>query len=228
MSHLLKLDVNIVVYIEKKGKPFVEWMRRGRENRTVILPTSLQELPYYKHRRKMKQIMESREYKKDNELLTDGDHCEATIPEYDIVQLSKIHFVNDAILRNPFNTSYYFWIDCGYGHGERDVYPPSGVWKPAIKRLDKVMLLQLKSLDEWEHVADLHKKNINILAGGVIGGGVDVLRRYHQLHVKLMDEWMQKGIVDDDQTANIQLYFRNRTMFHLIKSGWFDLFKLRL
>ena len=108
------------------------------------------------------------------------------------------------------------------------MYPPSGVWKPAIKRLDKVMLLQLKSLDEWEHVADLHKKNINILAGGVIGGGVDVLRRYHQLHVKLMDEWMQKGIVDDDQTANIQLYFRNRTMFHLIKSGWFDLFKLRL
>ncbi|XP_041358592.1 protein HtrL-like isoform X2 [Gigantopelta aegis] len=226
MSHLLKLDVNMVIFIETKGRPFVEWMRRGRKKRTLILPITLQDLPYYKHRGRMEEIMKSVEYQNDNELLTDGDHCEARIPEYDIVQLSKIHLVNEAILRNPFNTSYYFWIDGGYGHGEAGVYPSDGVWKPVLAHSDKVMLLQLKPIDEWEHVPDLHKKNINILAGGVFGGGVDVLRRYHELHVKLIDEWMRKGIVDDDQTANIQLYFRDRTMFHLVRSGWFDLFKL--
>jgi hypothetical protein len=37
----------------------------------------------------MVEIMASEEYKKDNQLVALGN-CEATIPEYDILQLSKM------------------------------------------------------------------------------------------------------------------------------------------
>ncbi|KAK6982486.1 protein htrl, partial [Biomphalaria glabrata] len=47
MQRMLRLDVNMVVFVEPKGKPFIEWMRRGREKRTHIAVTTLKDLPYY-------------------------------------------------------------------------------------------------------------------------------------------------------------------------------------
>ena len=48
MQRVLRLDVSMVVYIDKKGKPFVEWMRRGREKRTKIIIIDVKDLPYNK------------------------------------------------------------------------------------------------------------------------------------------------------------------------------------
>nr|KAG5710628.1 hypothetical protein BaRGS_013274 [Batillaria attramentaria] len=36
MQRVLMLDVNMVIFIDPKGRPFVEWMRRGREKRTKL------------------------------------------------------------------------------------------------------------------------------------------------------------------------------------------------
>ncbi|KAH9495629.1 hypothetical protein Btru_015461, partial [Bulinus truncatus] len=47
MKGVLRLDVNLVLFIDAKGKSFVEKMRRGRERRTKIIVTSLAQLPYY-------------------------------------------------------------------------------------------------------------------------------------------------------------------------------------
>ena len=50
MQRVLRLDVNMVVYIDAKGKPMVEWMRRGREARTRIIESKIEDVPYYKYR----------------------------------------------------------------------------------------------------------------------------------------------------------------------------------
>ena len=50
MQRVLRLDVNMVIYMEAKGKPMADWMRRGREARTVIIDTKLHDLPYYQYR----------------------------------------------------------------------------------------------------------------------------------------------------------------------------------
>ncbi|XP_046582056.1 uncharacterized protein LOC124289476 isoform X2 [Haliotis rubra] len=228
MSQVLRLDVNMVIYIEEKGRPFVEWMRRGREGSTTILPIQLPDLPYYKYKSRMKQIMVSDEFQRGNELLVQGDHVEATNPDYDIVQLSKIDLVNEAMRLNPFNNSYFFWLDGGYGHGKEGIFPRDNIWKPhrLTQVPHKLTFLVRDDIELWSKVKDLYKKNINIMVGGVFGGGVEVLSLYHTLHSRLMKEWMASNIVDDDQTANMQLYFRNRSMFNLIRADWFDIFKI--
>ena len=69
--------------------------------------------------------MDSEEYRRDNELVQKG-LCEATIPEYDILQWSKLYFLNDIIQSNPFQNDYFVWIDGGYGRGE-EIHPKDGV-----------------------------------------------------------------------------------------------------
>ncbi|KAK0062683.1 protein HtrL-like isoform X2 [Biomphalaria pfeifferi] len=61
------------------------------------------------------------EYKKDNELVAQ-QFCESYVPEYDILQLSKLYFINRTITENPFQTNFFICLDGGYGHG-RDIYP---------------------------------------------------------------------------------------------------------
>lgn len=50
MQRVLRLDVNMVIFIDAKGRPFVDWMRRGREKRTRVVEITLEELPYYRYR----------------------------------------------------------------------------------------------------------------------------------------------------------------------------------
>lgn len=45
---MLKLDVNLVVFIEPKGASFVRQARQGRESRTLVINSSLDDLPLYK------------------------------------------------------------------------------------------------------------------------------------------------------------------------------------
>ncbi|CAL1535271.1 unnamed protein product, partial [Lymnaea stagnalis] len=37
MQQMLRLDVNVAVFVDPKGRPFIDWMRRGREGRTHVV-----------------------------------------------------------------------------------------------------------------------------------------------------------------------------------------------
>nr|KAG5696637.1 hypothetical protein BaRGS_034098 [Batillaria attramentaria] len=227
MQRVLRLDVNMVIFIESKGRPFVDWMRRGRERQTRVVEITLEELPYYRYRDRMKEIMDSEEYKKDNELVR-KNLCEASIPEYDILQWSKLYFLQEAISANPFQDSYFIWLDGGYGRGE-DIHPSDGVWKPTqlFQEADKVTFLERESVEPYRrHAARLHKMSINIVAGGFIAGGSRALERLYELQQKLIEEWMREGVVDDDQTIYMQLYFRYPRLFNFVRADWYDAFKL--
>jgi hypothetical protein len=45
-------------------------------------------------------------------------------PRYNLVTYLKAEFVLNASLVNPFNSSHFFWIDGGYGHGLPNIWPP--------------------------------------------------------------------------------------------------------
>jgi hypothetical protein len=50
MQRVLKLDINTVIFIDPKGRPMVDWIRRGREHRTRVFDARLEDIPYYKYR----------------------------------------------------------------------------------------------------------------------------------------------------------------------------------
>lgn len=56
--------------------------------------------------------------------------CEATDPLYDLVTNSKVSLVHRAIEWNAVKTDYIIWLDGGYGHGDRSIYPSDHIWHP--------------------------------------------------------------------------------------------------
>ncbi|XP_059168873.1 protein HtrL-like [Physella acuta] len=228
MQQLLRMDMNIVVFVEQKGKPFVDWMRRGREDRTFVVVTDITSLPYYRYRDRMSEIMRSPEYQRDNELYQ-KKLCESYVPEYDILQLSKLYFLNVSIIQNPFHTSYFIWIDGGYGHGQ-EIYPPEGVWIPKdlFEHSHKMTFIERDpGVRQFEKVKDkLYKMSINILPGGFFGGGVKAVQEVYALQRSMLREWMEEGVVDDDQTMYMLMFYRRPSLFRLVPGDWHDAFKL--
>ncbi|GFR60955.1 protein htrl [Elysia marginata] len=228
MQRMLRLDVNMVVFVEPKGRPFIDWMRRGREARTRVVEIGVKDLPYYSYRDKFADIMASEQYRQNNELYSTSK-AEAIIPEYDILQLSKFYFMDRAVRENPFNTSYYIWLDAGYAHG-KDVHPEDGVWVPKnlFDHAHQLTFIERKpgALHYKPQRARLHKISINIIAGLFFAGGGEVIQEVYKLQQKQVDNWLEKGIVDDDQTMYMLLYYQAPALFNLVSGDWLDVFKL--
>ncbi|KAK3754138.1 hypothetical protein RRG08_024211 [Elysia crispata] len=228
MQRMLRLDVNMVVFVEPKGRPFIDWMRRGRTSRTHVVDVSFKALPYYRYRDQFAAIMESESYKEGNELYSSGK-AEATSPEYDIIQLSKFYFMDRSVQENFFNTSYFIWLDAGYGHGA-DVHPKDGVWLPQnlFEHADQLTFIErAPGALYYESSKDrLHKMSINIIAGLFFGGGGQVVQEAYRRQQKELDRWLKHGIVDDDQTMYMMLYYQDPAMFHLVSGDWSDVFTL--
>lgn len=171
--------------------------------------------------------MDSEEYREDNELVRKG-LCESFVPEYDILQWSKFFFLHHVIASNPFSDSYFIWMDGGYGKGE-NIHPHDGVWMPTglFQDAERVTFLERESVEPYRQQSErLHKMSINIVAGGFIAGGAGAIERVYKLQQKLVEEWMEEGVVDDDQTIYMQLYFRHPEVFNFVRADWYDAFKL--
>lgn len=224
-ARVLCLDVNMVVFTDARGRLLVDRLRQGRERRTHVMDTvtQLEDLYYYSHRERVQEIMNSPEFKQDNELVS-MDYCEATVPEYDIMMWSKLTLMDQALETDPFSTSYFIWLDGGYGHG-LNVFPPDGIWRPkhVFQYPDKVSFIQLESPEKYRNVSDrLHKIHTAVFNGAFFGGGKEALVRMYALQKELISDWLARGVADDDQTVYVLLYYREPELFNLIPGDWYD------
>ncbi|GFO26289.1 protein htrl-like [Plakobranchus ocellatus] len=237
MQRNLRLDVNMLVYMGSEGQPFVQWMRRGRENRTRIVDTALKDLPYYKSRRK-KLCVGTSAYNFLSKFSTNG-HRRMNAPKALGETTTNSYSWNwgetngqslhKAVRENPFNTTYFVWLDAGYGHGQ-DVHPKDGIWIPQhlFDHPDEITFIQRSPgvLYFLPQERRLHKLSINILAGLFFAGGDQAVQELYRLQQEKFQEWMEEGVVDDDQTMYMLLYYRQPSLFNLVYGDWYDVFKL--
>lgn len=229
MQPLLKRHVNLVAFVDKAARPYVQRQRQGLEAHTKLIEVRLHDLPYYQHRQRVAHIMASEAHRQDNELWRQG-LCEAHQPLYDIVQWSKLTFLGWAMDWDPFNSTLFMWLDGGYGHGHPEAYAPGTLWRPSsvlLRHLDQVTFIEREPVEKYRQYIDrLHKMSINILAGSYFAGGQRALRRLHELQRELIADWLEKGIVDDDQTTYLLMYFKEPQLFNLVRGDWYDVFRL--
>ncbi|KAK7011350.1 protein HtrL [Biomphalaria glabrata] len=229
LSHLfqiLKLDVNLIIFIEPKGKDFVAWARQGREQRTKIIVQEIKDLEYFPLLGRITEIMESEQFQNANENYKKGK-CEAVFPLYNLVTNSKITLVHQAISRNPFSSHYFIWLDGGYGHGNSSLFPKDGVWVPRhlLSHPDQVSFVALRNLADkkTEEVHNLHKADIAWIAGGLFAGGTAAMEAFYAAHRSVLQDYMMEGKIDDDQTTFSDCYFRQPSNYRPVLGSWYDL-----
>jgi hypothetical protein len=126
---------------------------------------------------------------------------------YAILQFSKFEFVREVTRQNPFHSDYVGWVDAGLGkHLTRNVtlgtHSLSTSWV-------------LKSFpDAPESHYPLSWSNTTKLAGGFFLSHRSTIDRVVTQLVRVFYDWLDHGIVNNEQVALYALYLQF--------PGWFD------
>jgi len=211
----LQLNCNLFVIIEEKFKTFVE-LHRPKNYNTFVFIDKLENYNYYKYYNDMKKILESQDYKNR---IKDPTRVECNLIEYNIIQYSKFDFLEKAININPFNTSYFFWIDAGISRFFLDVnisngYPSNKI----IKESNNLFIIQKRfDLNNYNIDDDIVWDSVNLLKGSMFGGHKDIITKINKLLENIfVGKMLRNNNVNNEQVGLALLYKYNPELFYII------------
>ena len=137
-----------------------------------------------------------------------------------------------AVLKNPFNTRYFLWIDAG---AFRNTHYRFGSWSDQQKAIkifekdgpEKLLLGLINRLPE-KLCANLHnhstKYNVEsgpiargLIQGAIIGGSSESIRWWSKLYYNTIDLYIKRGwFVGKDQNIMNSLAFAHPKQIHVI------------
>ncbi|VDK48163.1 unnamed protein product [Anisakis simplex] len=233
LNNVLELRVNLVIYVDPKTVDYVLQKRKHfkLDHVTKIIPFTLSELPLHQYMTYVEQIIDYEQ--RGNGWSSEWDETMKTHPEaksaaYDIVVNSKSFFLYNASIENPFTTENFVWLDAGYGHGNRAVFPPGFRWYPHFPP-NKISLI--KVTPEYDQISrytinDLYRKDWAVISGGFLGGDRDAINQFHRSYQHLILDLISQRRADDDQTALVLLIQERPALFNVVHGSWFDAFRL--
>jgi len=220
LSHLLGLDNNIVIFIEDAGIPFVEEKRKPFKDKTVICRITKETLPVYKYLPRFTEIIHSESFKKGQ---YNSDCPEMNNELYHLAVHNKVYLVDQVAKANPFNSNYFIWFDCGLGHS-KVIYPKVFNPKGLIENhFNEIAVIQLQSINP--HYADMSfffKSHLDVIGGGFFGGSKEAISRYALEYDRILNKAMDSGLIDDDQSITLFVYFDNPDLFFLQRGTWYS------
>jgi hypothetical protein len=240
---LLSLNVPLVIFAESKFIDYIARSRRGKENVTRIITVTLSQLDYYDQRADIERVQK----KIQRDLRAQGsEHAadllgtpEVLYADYVIVMANKLsYFVDRAITLNPFNSSFFYWIDFGIAYSD-DVLPLEGdCWAPRNimndpQSRDKVSIVLIEPLcfpirpfslrvlfhyylhmPRLETFEDFERnRGIETVAGGFFGGQAHALRQFRDLFRQNFEQALANGYTDDDQPFMALSYIQRPDLF---------------
>lgn len=218
IKNMMSMDVNMIVFAEKDNMSTFREFRKNKK--TYFVESSLQELEMY-------DCIDRMRYCQTNMRIMDK-HPDPTcpeyrFPEYNVIMNSKLGMVEKAINLNPFNTTFFCWMDAGYTHDTKDLtnkkYSPTILYNfpytVTISQLIPTMYMR-------RGYRDFFIQHIDVISGGFIFGQKDTLLKF----VKIYNNFYRKilfdyGISDDDQYYMALLLRERPTLFNPIFMDWF-------
>jgi protein YibB len=222
MRGVLSLDNPIVIYVDEKDVEFVNDHRKGKENKTKVIPTKFED--FYVNKtwgNRIKEVMSSEQFLKDQ---TVPSHPQIKYPEYNILMHEKIQFVKRAIEENHFNTDHYMWIDAGIFHMNNRV-DLLGKKFPTPKHFDdKIHFIAIEDAEDeiLNNVEKFYKgHNVKIIGTSWMGNKNAILS-FASEYENLIKESLEKNMFDQDQSFLTITYLRNKSICKLHKGSWQD------
>jgi len=214
----LELNCNLFIVTEEKFRVFFE-ENRPKEYSTVINVIDFKDSYYYRFYDRMKEILESNEYKIK---IKDVDRVECKLPEYNIVQYSKFHYLQMAIQENPFNSEYFLWTDAGISRFFLDVdlkqkYPSINGQLILEQTKDKFIIQKRNDLYTYPLDDDFVWKSDNLLCGTMFGGSAFIVKRISELVEEVfIEKMLNKGNANNEQLALALVWKDNKELFNLV------------
>ena len=214
-DNMLRLRIDMVVFIEAENRQFVESIRNTMTMcKTTIVEIKFEELYMYKYLNKIKTIQSGT---KNHPNPVAPEICQ---PLYNVVTCSKMDMVYQAT--KLVDAEYFIWMDAGYTHSTMDLstlnYNPTQLFECKDK-LNVIALRSLHDANDDPHV--FFQQYIDVLIGGFFGGYRDTIEKIHIVYYNLVNEMFECNLIDDDQFYNTILAKRHPELFNLNFSTWY-------
>lgn len=218
-ENLLRLNVNMIIYIERQYTEFVHNIREDIPKKTTIITSKITDLYMYKYLTKIKEIQANPLYSIGHPNPSAPEICK---PLYNIVTCSKMDMVAQAT-NYDHESDYFIWLDAGYTHSTVDLSKLD--WNPTTlfehkKKLAVIALCPLH--DASDDPLTFFNQYKDVLIGGFFGGYRDTIKTVRYMYYQLVDEIFDKySLKDDDQFYNTLLAKRNPELFQIYYSFWY-------
>jgi hypothetical protein len=173
-----------------------------------ILEDTLENASYYKYLPRMREILESDDYK---QRIAYPQRVECVLPEYNVIQYSKFGWLEEAMRVNPFHTDYFFWMDAGISRFFLDV--DVSLPYPRILPSDKFMIQKRHDLDTF--CMDIWKAD-NVLKGTMFGGRKESVLAVSAKVKEMFQHMLSQRNVNNEQIALAMVYHANKDLFFII------------
>jgi hypothetical protein len=173
------------------------------QNQTFIEVIDFKDCHYYKYYDKMVEILNSPVYKAR---IAHPNRVECKLPEYNIIQYSKFHFLQMAIEENPFHSEYFLWMDAGCSRFFLDVdvskpYPGSNGIAALEKNKDMFLIQKRHDLERFPIDDQFIWRADNLLYGTMFGGTAWSI----QSVAESIETVFQQKMLSNDNVNNEQL-----------------------
>jgi hypothetical protein len=206
LEKLLKVDDNMIIYIEEKYRNFVE-ERRKKENTMIIV----RELGWFKDNNviydNIQKIRINPEWYNQSGWLVDS--TQAKLEMYNPIVMSKIFLLNDAAILDPFNSENIVWVDGALTNTVHEGY----FWKDNViskftKYLNKFSFVcfpydgkvEIHGF-KYDEMCKYSEGIVNKVArGGIFGGPKSLISRINEIYYGLLNETLAKGLMGTEES----------------------------
>ena len=211
----LQLNCSMVIYIEKKLEKFV-LENRPNDYQTKIIIQSKEEIPYYKYKNRIQEIINSNEYKNK---IKDPNRIECNLPEYTIIQYSKFEWLKEVSESNPFNKENFFWIDAGCSRffGDFDLKnefpgPKTTIILKDDLTFNKFLIQARLDINYYNINNNFIWDSVNLLVGTLFGGSKEVISIIEkEINIIFENDMLKNNNINNEQLALAILWSKRKS-----------------
>lgn len=189
------------------------------ENVTVIIYDFFNEVADIN--KKIKEVQQTETYK--NKIREDlRNNIEYVVSEYSLLNCSKSHFLHKAVSERLISTNYVSWIDFGYCRNENVHYENLNI-STDFNSVRTFSLTEIPKVEDL-NIEEIFSTNTVFIIGGCFILPKLLVKSFHSLLKKRMEDLIDLGLIDDDQTLMLYIYKKHSSVFDnvVLPNSWFS------
>ena len=206
LEKLLKVEDNMIIYIEEKYRSFVE-ERRKKENTMIIV----RELSWFKDNNiiyeNIQKIRQNPDWYNQSGWLVDS--TQAKLEMYNPIVMSKMFLLNDASILDPFNSENLVWVDGALTNTVHEGY----FWKDnVISKFTKFLTKFSFVCFPYDGKVEIHGFKYDemckysdavvnkVARGGIFGGPKSLIGKINEIYYGLLNDTLSKGLMGTEES----------------------------
>ena len=225
LKKLMKTDDNMIIYIEKEHRSFVE-KHRKKENTLIIE----RELEWFKANsdiyNNIQKIRNDFEWYNQSGWLKNS--TQSSLEMYNPIVMSKIFLMNDAAILDPFDSTHLVWVDGALTNTVHEGY----FWKDkVIPKLSKYFnkfsfvtfpydgKVEIHGF-KYSKICEYAEADVDMVArGGIFGGPKKVINEVNNLYYSLLRDTLSNGLMGTEESIFTIMLYKYPELFSYYEIG---------